>query len=86
MQAGILVLDILAGLVGVIVDAMTGGWYKLRPESLTGGLEPASGTTDLEPIKITLSVEGDQIRIDSSMPGVRVQVAESQQAGQGSRG
>src|SRR5687768_3104358 len=33
MNAGILVLDILAGLVGVIVDAATGGWNDLSPET-----------------------------------------------------
>jgi hypothetical protein len=39
MQGGILVLDILfTGLIGVIVDAVTGAWYKLSPETATVSL------------------------------------------------
>src|SRR5262245_49026873 len=33
LQPGILVLDIVFGLVPVIVDAATGAWYKLDPNS-----------------------------------------------------
>ena len=36
----ILVLDVLGGLVPVIVDAVTGGWYKLDKDSCTATLPP----------------------------------------------
>ena len=37
--AGWIVLDILAGLVGVIVDAATGAWYDLDSKNLNAELE-----------------------------------------------
>lgn len=39
VRAGILVLDILAGVVGVAVDAATGAWYKLTPDHVSVVLE-----------------------------------------------
>ena len=36
MRTGILVADILlTGLIGVVVDAVTGGWYKLEPKTVS---------------------------------------------------
>lgn len=35
MRGGILVLDILTGLIGVVVDAATGGWWNLSPDEAT---------------------------------------------------
>ena len=37
---GILVLDILSGLVPVIVDAATGGWYRIPEDSCVRQLPP----------------------------------------------
>jgi hypothetical protein len=39
MQAGYLVLDILAGLVPVIVDAATGAWYKLDMHTVIADID-----------------------------------------------
>ena len=40
MRTGPLLADIfLTGLLGVIVDAATGGWYQLTPENVTISLE-----------------------------------------------
>ncbi len=37
--AGWIVLDVLAGLVGVIVDAATGAWYELDQKNINAILE-----------------------------------------------
>ena len=38
LRGGIVVLDVLfTGLLGVIIDATTGGWYTLQPQSALGG-------------------------------------------------
>ena len=75
MNAGILVLDILAGLVGVIVDAATGGWNNLNPESaqvvLTKMNEDVSGP---EQIRVILTGKGQTLRIESTVRGVSVGV------------
>ena len=55
MRGGIVVLDILCGLVGVIVDAATGAWYKLEPEMATVTLVKGSASLP-GPDKITVTV------------------------------
>lgn len=40
VRAGIVVLDVLGGLVPVIVDAATGSWYKLDKADCTVLLQP----------------------------------------------
>ncbi|MFC2164019.1 PEGA domain-containing protein [Acidobacteriota bacterium] len=37
--AGWVILDVLAGLIGVIVDAATGAWYSLDQENVNAVLE-----------------------------------------------
>lgn len=75
MNGGILVLDILAGLLGVIVDAVTGGWYNLDPKSanvvLTKADVDAPGPAE---IRINMTAKGRHLRIESSSPGVSVGV------------
>lgn len=56
MRAGILILDILNGLVGVVVDAATGGWYKLSPTTVTVTLERADNALKDLPESITLNL------------------------------
>lgn len=75
LQGGILVLDILfTGLIGVVVDAATGAWYKLSPETAIVSLTPADGAdTRLKPIEISISSRGDELRIKATEPvNVRV--------------
>lgn len=75
LQGGIVVLDVLfTGLLGVIIDAATGAWYKLDPQTavvsltaLTDGQEPAT-------IDVQITRDGNALRIESSTPGVNVQV------------
>ena len=82
IRGGILALDIIfTGLVGVIVDAATGSWYKLSPESVSITLVKKGGASlDLpETIHISLSVgnanrDTHELRVTSSVPGVSVHV------------
>lgn len=47
MRTGPLILDILfTGLIGVIVDAVTGGWYDLQPEDVSLVLERTDDSVD----------------------------------------
>ena len=75
MRTVILVLDILAGLVGVVVDAVTGGWYQLEPETVSVTLRSNAG---LEDITVRLSIlDSDQqrtVELEATRPGVRVTV------------
>jgi len=56
MRTGPLILDILfTGLLGVIVDAATGGWYDLQPEMVTISMEqldPAMPGPDFIEVRI----------------------------------
>jgi hypothetical protein len=64
MRSGPLILDILfTGLLGVIVDAATGGWWELKPEDVTMTLEKTdSSVPGPDTIEVTFtpveSVEG----------------------------
>lgn len=78
IRSGILVLDILSGLVGVVVDAATGGWYKLSPESVSVTLTKIDASVN-GPDTITVALDtqsGDDSRVGvaSSAPGVMVDV------------
>jgi len=56
MRIGPLVADILlSGLIGVVVDAVTGGWWDLQPDQVTATLEPLQDGAGLEPILVTVS-------------------------------
>lgn len=76
MNGGILVLDILAGLIGVIVDAATGAWYNLSPEDVSVTLEQQNASVaGPEQIYVTVTDQGDgDFVIESSEPGVNVDV------------
>lgn len=61
MRVGPLIGDILLGLVGVIVDGVTGAWYGLSPENVTMVLEqlnPLDEGPDV--IEVTLSVDEEK--------------------------
>ncbi len=47
MRGGILALDILfTGLIGVVIDAATGGWWDLSPDDVTLVLEQKDASLD----------------------------------------
>lgn len=79
IRGGIVVLDILFGLVPLIVDAATGSWYKLSPEVAQVTLTKLSADVQ-GPDKIELSIslkaekETADVRVDSSVPGVSISV------------
>ena len=76
LSGGYLVFDILLGLVGVIVDAATGGWYNLKPESVMVSLSKMSAVPGPDEVRIAItSGEGsDELDIVSSVPDVRLEV------------
>lgn len=76
LQGGILVLDILfTGLIGVIVDAATGAWYKLSPEAASVSLERVGASVDgPDRIDVWVSPNETGFRIEASEPGVKVEV------------
>ncbi|MCE5269693.1 hypothetical protein LLH00_00225 [bacterium] len=80
-SAGIIVLDVvLTGLVGVVVDAATGSWYNLRPESVSVELVKQSTSlvpTESDQIQVTIDGSTEEtVKITSSVPGVNVTVEE----------
>jgi hypothetical protein len=77
MRTGILVADILlTGLIGVVVDAATGAWYRLSPENVNLTLTRTAAGPGPATIDIAIGVRDDQVDIQSSAPGVTVTVDE----------
>lgn len=79
VRAGYVVADVLlTGLVGVVVDAASGGWSKLSPESASVTLTKVAMQPgpDSVTVGLTLHRNGDRNRIDvrSSAPGVVLDV------------
>ena len=83
MRVGVLVADVLlTGLLGVVVDAVTGGWWNLEPNDATLVLERADGNlTGPERIEIRLLIDdvGNKrvLDVQSDVPGVRLQITPS---------
>jgi hypothetical protein len=78
VQAGIVVLDILFGLVPLIVDAATGAWYKLEPASALVVLTRVAQGDGPAEIHVGISDERDGrdrvLRVTSDVPGVSLRV------------
>ena len=80
MRVGPLVFDILVGLVGVVVDWATGGWWDLRPTEASVTLERLDDYVD-GPAVIEVTIwkdvgEGAAIHVDAT-EAVRVRVIEN---------
>ena len=78
-SGGIVVLDVLfTGLIGVIVDASTGAWNALSPESATVSLTKIAAVPGPDTINVGIRVhnEGSRSRvdIDASAPGVGTRI------------
>jgi len=75
-QAGIIVLDVLfTGLIGVVVDAVTGAWNNLTPDQVSISLEKQEGAIIDGPEKIEITLksgtqdnEKQELIIDSDEP------------------
>ena len=76
---GTVIADVLlTGLVGVVVDGLTGSWYGLSPESATVTLIKPGGSqedTDAIHVSIGLSASHQALTLSSTSRDVRVQVA-----------
>jgi hypothetical protein len=71
MRAGVLIADIILFPIGVIVDAITGAWYKLTPSPVTVQLRKL--TSDIEgpdtiDVTIRASDDGKGLLLESSQP------------------
>lgn len=74
LNVGIVVLDVLfTGFIGVVVDAVTGSWYKLVPQTATVTLQKLAMIDGPERIDVVIrSPSKGKLRIESTTPGVRV--------------
>ncbi len=76
VSAGIVMLDLLAGgIVGLVVDATTGGWNRLHPGTASATLTKEDASIP-GPARITVAVtrQGRTMHIESSEPGVEIRV------------
>jgi hypothetical protein len=75
----VVALDVVATAgVGLIIDGLTGAWYRLEPQTARVTLAPAPSkvVVRLDPVEITLGIQtNDTITIRSSTPGVRILVS-----------
>jgi hypothetical protein len=74
---------LLTGLIGVVVDAATGGWSKLTPETANVTLTKVAGIDGPNTITVGLTVhrtaQANVVDVRSSDPGVTVQVTAGKQ-------
>ena len=79
LRIGPLVLDILfTGLIGVVVDAATGGWWNLEPDDSNLVLERVTADSGVGPERVEVHVSIDRERgtigVESDVPGVQLQI------------
>lgn len=85
MRGGILALDLLlTGGFGIVVDFVTGSWFKIVPGKLNVVLTKKAGASSQLPdvINVRLSLENDKgpvqgLQVTSDVPGVSVKVEET---------
>ncbi len=70
LQAGYVVADVLlTGLIGVVVDAATGAWYSLHPESATVSLTRTTGMLGPDTIRIEIGdAHNGHVDVNSPVP------------------
>jgi hypothetical protein len=73
--AGTVVADVLLGLLGVVVDAVTGAWYGLSPETSNVTLSRAGGSED-DAIHISVGKLNDVggFKVSADAPNVSVMI------------
>ena len=79
MRTGPLILDILfTGLIGVVVDAVTGGWWNLEPDDATLVLERLTTDSGVGPERVEIHVSIDRksstIGVETDVPGVQFEI------------
>ncbi len=74
---GTVIADVLlTGLVGVVVDGMTGSWYGLNPETASATLVKQVGAVGPDEIHIQLGrvTSKGQLSVKTDAPGVVVEI------------
>jgi len=79
VRGGIVVADVLlTGLIGVIIDAATGAWSKLSPETATVTLTKIAAVPGPDTIRVGIKMghtsDTNVVEVQSSEPGVVIQV------------
>lgn len=77
ISGGYVVADVLlTGLVGVVVDGLTGAWYNLSPGEAVVSLTKTGDVTGPETLTVRVNAtdNGHGLRITSDGPAVRVKV------------
>ena len=76
LGGGVVAADILlTGLIGVVVDGLTGAWYTLKPDSASVTLRREGDGAGPEVIHVHLSdSRNGKIGVQSDVPGVSVEV------------
>ena len=76
VSGGIVILDILAGVLPIVIDAVMGTWYNLSPGEINVNLKSKqSGALDI-PVKITTTDEAS-VKIESPQPvQIKIEKAE----------
>ncbi len=76
---GTVIADVLlTGLIGVVVDGMTGSWYGLNPETASATLLRQTGTIGPDEIHIQLShgKSNNQLAVKADAPGVVIGITQ----------
>lgn len=73
---GTVIADVLlTGLIGVVVDGLTGAWYGLDPENASATLTRLSGTgPETIHIHVGTANGGGKVEVRSDAPGVKIEV------------
>ncbi len=79
VRTGYVVADVLlTGLIGVVVDAATGGWSKLTPETANVTLTKVASVEGADTITVGLTLHrtarANVVDVRSSDPGVMIEV------------
>jgi len=75
-KGGIIVLDVLlTGLIGVVIDASTGGWYGLSPESASVSMTKIAMVPGPDTIHVNIArAKRGALSVSADVPGVTLQV------------
>jgi hypothetical protein len=71
---------VLTGVIGVVIDAVTGGWSALSPEAATVSLTKTAMIDGPDKIDVVVKIDRGKnaVQTQSTEPGVRVRVVPTQ--------
>jgi hypothetical protein len=77
-RPGIVAADVALCCLAPIIDAITGGWYKLTPSTVNVNLTRMAATSGPDDILVEVALdetqEGADLQVHSSVPGVHIEV------------